>query len=152
MVQVIWRGNISFLADCMTLLSLVDQIHGYAVTSHREIVVKHLEPWTFKSEMELAGDADIADEEHIGLLPPSWKVLLQKYAANQRAGKRKAVEQQTPAARYRRPTKKAKMPMSQIDSSEDEDHGFSQVFTETPALPELRTGRPPAVARLVGIL
>jgi len=37
----------------LNALSIVDQIHKFAVTTHRDFVIKHLEPWLQLAEEEL---------------------------------------------------------------------------------------------------
>jgi hypothetical protein len=41
------------MGDALNALSIVDQIHKFAVTTHRDFVIKHLEPWLQLAEEEL---------------------------------------------------------------------------------------------------
>lgn len=42
------------MKDALTALTIVDQIHTFAVTKHRDFVIKHLEPWLQLAEEELS--------------------------------------------------------------------------------------------------
>jgi hypothetical protein len=53
-VQPIWRGSISNFNHAVEFLAIVDQIHNYAITTHRDMVKKHLEPWLRRAESDLA--------------------------------------------------------------------------------------------------
>jgi hypothetical protein len=44
-MKMIWWGNVSRRQDAGELLDMVDQIHEYAVTTHRQFVAYHLEAW-----------------------------------------------------------------------------------------------------------
>jgi hypothetical protein len=57
MVDNIWNGDLCVEQDAYELLCIMDQIENYAVTQHREFVVKHLEPWFQKIERNEPGDA-----------------------------------------------------------------------------------------------
>ncbi|VUC32087.1 unnamed protein product [Clonostachys rosea] len=43
--QRIWSGRISSERKAWELLSIVDQIHEWGVTVHRDFVIRHLKPW-----------------------------------------------------------------------------------------------------------
>ncbi|KAL4882717.1 hypothetical protein BJY04DRAFT_217207 [Aspergillus karnatakaensis] len=44
-MKLIWWGNVFHARDAGELLDIVDQIHEYAVTTHRAFVARHLETW-----------------------------------------------------------------------------------------------------------
>lgn len=44
-MKLIWWGDVSKHQDAGELLDMVDQIHEYAVTTHRAFVASHLEAW-----------------------------------------------------------------------------------------------------------
>jgi len=44
--------------DGLNALLIVDQIHKFAVTTHRDFVLKHLEPWLQLAEEELGSVCD----------------------------------------------------------------------------------------------
>lgn len=44
-MKLIWWGDVSEHQDAGELLDMVDQIHEYAVTTHRAFVANHLEAW-----------------------------------------------------------------------------------------------------------
>jgi hypothetical protein len=44
-IEPIWEGNIRNEKLAIQLLCIIDQIHEWALTSHRNFVIQHLEPW-----------------------------------------------------------------------------------------------------------
>lgn len=49
-MECIWKGDVGNFVDASELLILVDQIHEYAVTTHRDFVIRHLKPWLLHSK------------------------------------------------------------------------------------------------------
>lgn len=43
--QRVWSGRISTERKAWELLSIIDQIHEWGVTKHRDFVIRHLKPW-----------------------------------------------------------------------------------------------------------
>ncbi|KAL2818212.1 hypothetical protein BDW59DRAFT_165543 [Aspergillus cavernicola] len=62
-MKLIWWGNIVDRQQAGELLDMVDQIHEYAVTTHRQFVARHLEAWeklhTSQQQLQLPGRDDI---------------------------------------------------------------------------------------------
>ena len=52
--EPLWKGDLCDTNDALNALCIVDQIHRFAVTAHRDFVTKHLEPWLQLAEEELA--------------------------------------------------------------------------------------------------
>jgi len=48
-------------ADSLNALLIIDQLHQFAVTKHRDFVIKHLEPWLQLAEAELESVCDDDD-------------------------------------------------------------------------------------------
>src|SRR5437667_6392851 len=46
------------MADALSALIIVDQLHKFAVTTHRDFVIKYLEPWLQLAEEELESICD----------------------------------------------------------------------------------------------
>jgi hypothetical protein len=44
-MKLIWWGNTCNRQDAGELIDMVDQMHEYAVTTHRQFVARHLEVW-----------------------------------------------------------------------------------------------------------
>jgi len=49
------------MRDALNALCIVDQIHTFAMTTHRSFVTKHLEPWIQLAEEELSSFCDEDD-------------------------------------------------------------------------------------------
>lgn len=60
-MEPIWKGDICEAGKAMELLCIVDQIHEYAVTTQKEFVVQHLEPWLLQAEKDLESVCDSND-------------------------------------------------------------------------------------------
>jgi hypothetical protein len=62
--QRIWSAGVVTERTAWELLSLVDQIHLWGVTDHRDFVIQHLKPWHEYAETCYARNADwtLADE------------------------------------------------------------------------------------------
>ncbi|OCK83529.1 hypothetical protein K432DRAFT_346972 [Lepidopterella palustris CBS 459.81] len=52
-VTKIWSGHVTRKTASLELVALVDQLHEYAVTIHREMVARHLKPWLYKTEQKM---------------------------------------------------------------------------------------------------
>jgi hypothetical protein len=100
-VETIWSGRVGGWHDARILICLVDQIHTFAVTHHREFVIQHLEPWLKRRDDEMKA------MRHPGYLNrltthnweayPEWQWIkeLSKIAARKRSReKRKSRAQQ----------------------------------------------------------
>ena len=81
MVDRIWSGNTCKETKAYDLLCIMDQIHNYAVTKHRDFVVEHLQAWLQRAELdaclpELSGwkrDRLLKYEKYPkGCYPPEW--------------------------------------------------------------------------------
>ncbi|KAF1952880.1 hypothetical protein CC80DRAFT_596299 [Byssothecium circinans] len=57
-VEPLWQGLLDETEDALTALIIVDQLHEFAATTHRDFVVKHLEPWLQLAEEELESLCD----------------------------------------------------------------------------------------------
>ena len=44
-VETIWEGIVSEFSCAYDLIYIVDQVHEFTVTQHRDFVIKHLEAW-----------------------------------------------------------------------------------------------------------
>lgn len=44
-MKLVWWGDTSSVPAAGELLDMVDQIHEYAVSTHRKFVASHLESW-----------------------------------------------------------------------------------------------------------
>jgi hypothetical protein len=60
-VEQLWQGHLDDEADALNALIIVDQLHKFAVTTHRDFVIKHLEPWLQLAEEELPLVRNIGD-------------------------------------------------------------------------------------------
>ena len=81
MVDRIWSGNICEENKAYDLLCIMEQIHNYAVTKHRDFVVEHLQAWLQRAELDaclpdLSGwkrDKLLKYEKYpAGCYPPEW--------------------------------------------------------------------------------
>lgn len=81
MVDRIWSGNICEENKAYDLLCIMEQIHNYAVTKHRDFVVEHLQAWLRRAELDaclpdLSGwkrDKLLKYEKYPkGCYPPEW--------------------------------------------------------------------------------
>ena len=61
MVEPLWKGDLCQMGDVLSALTIVDQIHKFAVTTHRDFVIKHLEAWLQLAEEELDSFCDNDD-------------------------------------------------------------------------------------------
>jgi hypothetical protein len=98
--ESIWEGNMSKGTDAYELVFIFDQIKNYAVTTHRDFVLKHLEPWILHAEKNPEFDKDEIGAKDISIgsseapnmnnhpTSPEWKQLLAVYYA-QKSEKRK---------------------------------------------------------------
>jgi hypothetical protein len=74
-VETLWEGNVGEWSRAFDFICLVDQIHRFAVTQHRDFVIRHLEPWIRKAEehernrIQLA--LDISSEDDSDLWDPT---------------------------------------------------------------------------------
>lgn len=62
MVETIWQGNVCEFSRAYDLICVVDQIHEFALTQHRDFVIKHIEPWLKRSEEGIEETTRDADE------------------------------------------------------------------------------------------
>jgi len=46
----VWESDIKSFSRAYDLICIVDQIHNFAVTKHRQFVINHLEPWLSRAE------------------------------------------------------------------------------------------------------
>jgi hypothetical protein len=100
--------------DAFELVFIFDQIKNYAVTTHREFVLKHLKPWVLHAETNPEFNNDDIDAMDISIgssqtgnlapdtnnppISPEWKQLLGVYHAQQ-SEKRKLTRESNKRAR-----------------------------------------------------
>jgi hypothetical protein len=46
----VWAKDIKSFSRAYDLICIVDQIHNFAITKHRQFVIDHLEPWLCRAE------------------------------------------------------------------------------------------------------
>jgi hypothetical protein len=89
------------------LIFIFDQIKNYAVTTHRDFVLKHLEPWISHAETNQDFDKDEIDAKDISIgnsdpgnlasdtnyspKSPEWKQLLATYYAEKSKKRRETI-------------------------------------------------------------
>lgn len=61
-VEPLWKGTLDKTEDAINALLIVDQLHTFALTTHRDFVIKHPEPWLQLAEEELAIFCDDEDD------------------------------------------------------------------------------------------
>ncbi|KAF2678996.1 hypothetical protein K458DRAFT_394405 [Lentithecium fluviatile CBS 122367] len=60
-IQPLWRGDLCEAEDAINNLIIVNQLHKFAVTTYRNFVIKHLEPWLQLAEEVLGPLCDDDD-------------------------------------------------------------------------------------------
>ncbi|KAJ6142839.1 hypothetical protein N7471_002292 [Penicillium samsonianum] len=61
--QRIWSGRVVTKRKAWELLSLVDQIHSWGVTEHRDSVIQHLKAWHAFGRLCYANDSQFLDQQ-----------------------------------------------------------------------------------------
>ncbi|KJK63935.1 hypothetical protein P875_00064605 [Aspergillus parasiticus SU-1] len=61
--QRVWSGRVATKRKAWELLSLVDQIHSWGVTEHRDFVIQHLKAWHNFGRMCYANDSKFLGEQ-----------------------------------------------------------------------------------------
>lgn len=69
-IETIWEGDIRNFSGSYDLICIVDQIHDFAITQHRQYVISHLEPWLIRAEeimtLRLSQQLDQIEKLEIG--------------------------------------------------------------------------------------
>ncbi|KAJ5413912.1 hypothetical protein N7509_000539 [Penicillium cosmopolitanum] len=61
--QRVWSGRVVTKRKAWELLSLVDQIHSWGVTEHRDFVIKHMEAWHAFGRMCYANEFEFLGQQ-----------------------------------------------------------------------------------------
>ena len=83
-METIWEGDVGDLNSAYALISIVNQIHDYGASQHREFIIRHLTPWLEHSEgcgvarLPQPSDGDSLsciedDAKNIQALHPGWR-------------------------------------------------------------------------------
>jgi hypothetical protein len=100
MVDTIWTGDVRDEEAAFGLLCVMDQIQHYAITKHRDFVIRHIEPWLQAREAYTAKDA-LLTRPYSRM--PRWRKLQEKTKLTRKENqkgtrtrnlKRKAAEQE----------------------------------------------------------
>lgn len=98
-VETIWKGDVTEFTAAYDLICIVDQIHQYAVTQHKDFVIQHLEQWHQRyKKIESDRDSDNPGLDDIAVFPEWWVV---KEIKSREAAERKAALRRKHAADMR---------------------------------------------------
>lgn len=105
--ESIWEGNISEGTGAFESVFIFDQIKNYAITTHRDFVLRHVEPWILHAETNpefnkdgiYVKDVSISSSDAGNLAPdmnnrpesPEWKQLLSIYYTQKSKKRRQTI-------------------------------------------------------------
>lgn len=138
-VETLWEGNVCERPRAFDFICLVDQIHRFAITQHRDFVIRHLEPWIGKAEeyernrIQPALDISFEDDSGFWALTdletsegriPRWSVLKflsQNLIAKKRAKSRLANKTRKGKEKKRHGSQELHAATTQTNEIEGED-------------------------------
>jgi hypothetical protein len=86
-VETVWQNDIKSFSRAYDLICIIDQIHNFAMTQHRQFVIRHLEPWLSRAEALDASTSGISLGEFIP--KPEWANIKE---ASEKARKVKSLQ------------------------------------------------------------
>jgi hypothetical protein len=60
-VETIWEGDVKDFSRAFDLICIVDQIHDYAINTHRTFVMQHLEAWYARHDKTVKPEESFTD-------------------------------------------------------------------------------------------